>query len=908
MEKARTYNAHSVFFEAPRNGRPLSPQAFVFVSNQPTTDDHFAELHRRLWSWGGVPLLYRKTPGQVQLFRCAHAPDFAAPDGTNVCKPFKILNIGSRIAAADIWWDADQLRNGTIWDDPHASKLMLSAHKAAHRNLVDAVRHLYEALTNKHVLTKSLRRRLLILCLLIAYLEEREVLQPAFFNRFLDGATSFRHLLRDGTSLVAMLGSLERRFNGTVFSLTPEEATTLRKTTQLERFARLVEGREETTGQLGLWRLYSFKDLPVELLSNIYQLFVKDSSTSVYTPPHLVRLVLDETLNSETLDRLLAGTEIILDPACGSGIFLVEAYKRVLLHWRSRNGWVRPTVRELRTLLERVHGIDLEEAAVELAAFSLCLTLCDALERDQIRHSTRLFPKIIGISLHHSCFFEAIDRGIVNKTVGVVVGNPPFQSALTTTGARRSYRRYSVQSGHLADKQLAYLFLHESMEHLAPGGILGMIQPAGFLYNQHATEFRRRFFGNWNVREVLDFVSVGGLFKKGRADPKIVVMVASANAPRANSSVLHAVFRRTPRAAAEQGFDVDYYDLHWLGRSKSLGDPDVWRANLLGGGRFLRFIQRLRRYRTLCDYAHERGWDVGEGYIRGNARGTTSPRHLVRKPLLPTEALSSAGLDASLITTVPDTPIERPRSPIRFTPPLLLVKEHQNLHHAMWEGHYLAYKNEIVGFPVPTQDIAQLRELHQWLGDNMSALRAYAAGISNRLFATRATSLGAADILGLPYPRDRSLSLSTNEAILADDVERYGRDFVRLGSESLVIRCPADEALRPFSDVFVAQINAVYPDNRLVTLEPYYWPGIVCQPFSFGTGQVDWTSADQLRGKLDALLREDRGAGLRVTRIARIYDGRFVFLLKPNRMRYWLRSIALRDADDVRSDLRAQGF
>ncbi|MDE0879623.1 MAG: hypothetical protein OSB00_13320 [Sphingomonas bacterium] len=45
-----------------------------------------------------------------------------------------------------------------------------------------------------------------------------------------------------------------------------------------------------------------------------------------------------------------------------------------------------------------------------------------------------------------------------------------------------------------------------------------------------------------------------------------------------------------------------------------------------------------------------------------------------------------------------------------------------------------------------------------------------------------------------------------------------------------------------------------------------------------------------------------------MTRIVRLYDDRFVFLLKPSRLRYWLRSIALRDADDIMHDLREQGF
>jgi hypothetical protein len=47
---------------------------------------------------------------------------------------------------------------------------------------------------------------------------------------------------------------------------------------------------------------------------------------------------------------------------------------------------------------------------------------------------------------------------------------------------------------------------------------------------------------------------------------------------------------------------------------------------------------------------------------------------------------------------------------------------------------------------------------------------------------------------------------------------------------------------------------------------------------------------------------------LEVTRIARIYDGNFIFLLKPDRMRFWLRSVALRDADETLADLRDQGL
>ena len=92
MARAPTYGAHSFFFEPGRNGRAPLPQAFVFVSNDGSDDKEFADLHKRLWSWGGVPLLYRRTPGQIQLFRCAHDLDFITPSGEQICKPFRFLD------------------------------------------------------------------------------------------------------------------------------------------------------------------------------------------------------------------------------------------------------------------------------------------------------------------------------------------------------------------------------------------------------------------------------------------------------------------------------------------------------------------------------------------------------------------------------------------------------------------------------------------------------------------------------------------------------------------------------------------------------------------------------------------------------------------------------------------------
>lgn len=908
MERARDYGARAVFFEAARHGRAPVAQALVFDTSATIDDSDFAKLHKRLWSWGGVPLVFRAAPGLIQLFRCVHKPDFVGHDGAPICRPIRTLSVAADIAAEDVWWSAARIRNGTIWDDPVACNLMLSAQKSAHRTLVEQVRALAGQITDSGLLEPRLRRRLLILALLIAYLEERSVLLPSDFSRALKGATRFFEVLSDGAGVVKLLESLEQRFNGNIFRLTDAERTALLDSVELANYARLVEGREDATGQLSLWRLYSFRDLPVELISNIYQLFVKDAGSSIYTPPALVRLMIEETLSWERLDELVARDEVILDPACGSGVFLVEAYKRLVLHWRLRNGWERPGIDDLRSLLDRVHGVDIEEGAIELAAFSLCLSLCDALQPEEIRASVNLFPPLANATIHRSCFFDAKEQGLLKVPVAVVVGNPPFKSMLTTDGAERSYAAYTNAYGLLPDKQLAYLFLHEAMELLRPDGILALIEPAGFLYNQNVASFRSEVFTRWSVREILDFVSVRGLFKKVSADPKIVIVLAEATKPVADGRVLHGVFRRNGRATAEQGFDIDYYDLHWIRSDDAKESTDVWRSNLLGGSRVRDFVERLRKYPTIRDIATRQDWDFGEGYIAG-LKGIPRPsEHLIGKPLLPTKALSNAGIDVSNLKTVPDRPIMVPKTAKRFTPPFLLIKENEDLHHGLWQGHYLAYKHRIVGFAARPRDLVHLQAIEAWLQKEQTVLRAYIAGISASLFVQRATAILGADILALPYPQDQDLDLSENERIVAQDVVEFQREFIRRGTGSALMRPAHEDALGAFDETFTAQINAVYSRQPLRQLDRYHWSGAICAAYVFGDGVVDWSGADKLRDKLDALLQERRDSSLTITRIARLYDQNFLFLLKPDRLRFWTRLIALRDADDVLADLRIQGF
>jgi type I restriction-modification system DNA methylase subunit len=81
-----------------------------------------------------------------------------------------------------------------------------------------------------------------------------------------------------------------------------------------------------------LWEQFSFEHLPVEIISHIYQRFIKGGHGAVYTPPFLADLLLGHTMPYKEM----TGKERILDPACGSGVFLVGAFKRLINFWKAK--------------------------------------------------------------------------------------------------------------------------------------------------------------------------------------------------------------------------------------------------------------------------------------------------------------------------------------------------------------------------------------------------------------------------------------------------------------------------------------------------------------------------------------------------------------------------------------------
>lgn len=914
-EKAALFDAATfndidyIFFRRFSDGRSSQITAYIVDnSDERLNEEALSKLHHQVWLHGVAPLLYVAWPSRIDVLSCARQPDFwKNKDEELQYNPAERLAVEAFKTAGKInkelsRFSAFRLADGTFWDEP-ANHSLTNHAKAAHQSLIQAIVEADEALDGEN---KPVLRRLLLLMVLIKYLEDRRVFpNDGWFGRFRSGSKSFFDVLRGGEpeEVYKLLDFLERKFNGDIFNL---DRNALTKPI-LEEFAHLVEART-LKRQRYLWKQYTFEHLPVEVISHLYQRFVQGGHGAVYTPPFLATLLLDHAMPYEKL----SGKERVLDPACGSGIFLVGAFRRLINVWRYKNNWQRPTVKTLKDILKRsIFGTELDSNAVDLTAFSLSLAVCDALQPDVIWKELH-FERLRETNLFEVDFFrELIDSrqdkaSILKEGFDVVIGNPPFESKLSSAGmeVNKDEQKQDKSRRALPDKQVAYLFLEQAFTILRRGGTLCLIQPCGILYNRNTTSFCNSIFRRYSVELIFDFASIRKLYE---ADPKTVAILAKAVEPMEDSLIKHWTFRRTTSVHERICFELDHYDRHQVSQRHAEKDAHVWRVNLLGGGRLNDISQRLRSMRTLEAFIDsQEGWDYGEGFILGNKANHTP--FLKNKPILPTGAFSEAGIDEDKISILDESYFDSPRQEIRYTSPLVLIKELASLPITFWDKGFLAYRARIVGIHAPPSQKKELRKFHEHFINNHSLYRFHCALHGSEFLVGWATSIRKQDIDILPVPEDfNDLSLSFWEDSLLKDVLNYLAEYVRLGQNSKLLETSADiEKMRAYSDMFIRMLGSVY--ENLHAAEPVFLNGLICQPFYFGERpNLKWV-AEQNEEELQRLIHDDNSyASLRTIRILRYYSENVLLLVKPDRLRYWIPSTAIRDADETLIDLRQQG-
>lgn len=250
-----------------------------------------------------------------------------------------------------------------------------------------------------------------------------------------------------------------------------------------------------------------------------------------------------------------------------------------------------------------------------------------------------------------------------------------------------------------------------------------------------------------------------------------------------------------------------------------------------------------------------------------------------------------------------------PREKELYEPPHLLIKEHESLAVA-YRDDYLTFRDKIVGIACPEQAAPELRKIESYFRKYHRSLR-FMVAFSPQYLVNRQTNILKADIDRLPYPGNLDdFDFVELEKVLRDDVLHYQIDYVKYG-DSPKAKASANATLKDvhtYAEQFVSLLSTIYDTAHAG--DPIDLPTAYCCPFYFGKHPttVEFGNENDLCEYLDALLLHQRGTRLRVCRVTRLFDGNCLFFLKPKPLRFWLRSIAVRDADETFAELRRQGY
>lgn len=349
---------------------------------------------------------------------------------------------------------------------------------------------------------------------------------------------------------------------------------------------------------------YEFSVISPEILGNVYEQFlgkvitltkghrakieekpeVKKAGGVYYTPEYIVDYIVDSVvgrlINGKTPKQI---SKIkILDPACGSGSFLIGAYSYLLKYhrdyysskknpgrykeyvYRGKNDEWNLTIKEKkRILLNNIYGVDIDNQAVEVTKLSLLLKVLEGESRDVFEKQQKLWMERVlpdlgnnikcGNSLIGPDFYrEDLQQAIFDeremfrinifdwneefKTImsnggfDAVIGNPPY---LRIQGLQEFYGSqidYFIRKYKSAVKRfdMYLLFAEKGFNLLNKNGFLGFILPHKFLNSDFGSGLREFLI---NKTALKSFVSFGNnlIFKKATTYTGIMILSKNEN-------------------------------------------------------------------------------------------------------------------------------------------------------------------------------------------------------------------------------------------------------------------------------------------------------------------------------------------------------------------------------------------
>jgi len=639
----------------------FNKQPFVLFFENPKSIEREIEIHRSVWNFQ-TPVVIIDKGNQIEIY-----------NGLSLRKNKNYLE---KLAdAQDIkdfsFWE---LQSGKTWEkyQSHFSGKRIDNYLL--ENISGAIKSLTES--NEKINSpkkKEIANNLIGRLIFTRYLIDRKVKLDSNFIKEGNERDSFLSLLNDKPKLYKFFDYLREKFNGNLF---PVESDEFRLITQkhLAILYNLFSGTNVNSGQLSLFDVYDFNIIPIELISNIYERFIgkenQDINKAFYTPAFLVDYVLSQTVKPFLKNN---DTCKVLDPSCGSGIFLVETLRHLIEQSINKKGGINDT--ELKRLvIENIFGIDKDESAINIAIFSLYITLLDYKEPKEIENFK--FPVLRDTNFFVNDFFDSsIDNKLKSKRFDFIIGNPPWGSI-----KEELHKIFIKLHPIISDYQIAQSFIIRSKYFCSDKTKCAFIVTSKILYNIKAKKFREYLLKDFALQEVFEISAVRRQIFNHAIGPAAILFYQYAPKQDNSSNIINHISLKPNRFfKLFKTIVIEKYDNKKVLQSYFQKYDWLWKVFLYGNVLDYYFIRKLKsEFPTINEVIKDNSLIQAQG-ITIYGKDKKDSTNLIGKEFLDSgkRILNKFYLDANQLERWTRKVIHRNPSienPLIFKAPFILIK------------------------------------------------------------------------------------------------------------------------------------------------------------------------------------------------------------------------------------------